>query len=145
MQPYPQECLPQGGLSVGVVLSSAEEKTGKDRAIAVWNIIHSVFQDLLNCFTWRHLLVLNGDECRSCCDCVPPARFGCEAQGSVQPLAPGVSSSLLPFLCPAMALEPSPHSSLRPSSSHHLTLDPLAMPDFPNTSSDSQSHNTKMR
>lgn len=147
MQPYPQHGLLQGGLCVRASLSSAEKKKGKDGEIALWSIIHSVFQDLLNYFTLRHLVVLNRDECHSCCQgpvCVPPAgdlAAGLRAGANLSP------QGLLHPCCPACAqrwpwTKPPPHPSLGPSSSPHLTLDPLTVPDFPNTSSDSQSHYT---
>lgn len=134
-QPYPQQGLLQGGPCVRAFLPSAEKKgkrwgncsvkyrlPGSPKLLHV-EALHSTeyrWTPFLLSEPWPH---------------PSSSRFGCGAQGRGQPLDPGVASSLLPSLCqPWPILTPLP-----------LTLDPLTVPDFPNTSSDSQSRGTKMR
>lgn len=67
MQPCPQMGLLQGGLYISAFSFSTEKEKGKDGQIALWNITHSVFQNLLNGFTLRQLVILNRDEHHLCC------------------------------------------------------------------------------
>lgn len=146
--------LSRGFCRVGRVLEPSyplQRRKGKDGEIALW---HTIFQDKL-----LHLEALHSTEYRWTLFLLSgpwphpsSSKFGCGAQGRGQPLAPGVAPSLAALPVPASAHPHPPSLTLDPltvpdfpNTPLSLTLDPFTVPDFPNTSSDSQSHGTKTR